>query len=67
MNVLGADVARQLLDIGGLDEVLTYVPPVLLGDGARLFSWPGGREIRLEHIHITDRAHATGLWFRVVR
>jgi len=67
VNVLGADVARQLLDIGALDEVLTYVAPVLLGGGTRLFSSPGGREIRLERTHVTELPHATGLWFRVVR
>ncbi len=41
VNVLGADVARQCLKAGELDEVLTIIAPVLLGDGTRLFDHPG--------------------------
>ncbi len=67
VNVLGADVARQLVEIGALDEVLTIVAPVLLGDGTRLFDSPGGAEVRLERISATAVPHATNLWFRVVR
>ena len=58
--VLGADVARQCLDVGALDEILVLVAPVLLGDGVRLFERPGGTEVRLEPISETN------LWFRVV-
>jgi dihydrofolate reductase len=67
VNVLGADVARQLIAIGVLDEVLTYVAPVLLGDGTRLFDSPGGADVQLERLRVTELPHATGLWFRVVR
>ena len=47
VNILGADVARQCLAAGLLDEVLVLVVPVLLGDGTRLFDWPGGRSVDL--------------------
>jgi dihydrofolate reductase len=67
VNVLGADIARQCLALGELDEVLTIVAPVLLGDGTRLFSQPGGRNIRLERFRVTEVPHATNLWMRVVR
>ena len=67
VNVMGADVARQLLATGHLDEVLTIVVPVLLGDGTRLFAWPGGHEVRLKRTHLSDAPHATNLWFRVLR
>ncbi|MEH1100867.1 dihydrofolate reductase family protein [Micromonospora sp. CPCC 205561] len=48
MSVLGADVARQCIEIGALDEILVYITPVLLGDGVRLFDRPGGSLVRLE-------------------
>jgi dihydrofolate reductase len=67
VNVLGADIARQCLELAQLDEVLTIIAPVLLGDGTRLFSQPGGRNIRLERFRVTEVPHATNLWFRVVR
>jgi dihydrofolate reductase len=67
VNILGADVARQCLEAGVLDEVLTIVAPVLLGDGTRLFDHPGGTNVRLERIGLTHVQHATNLWFRVVR
>ncbi len=48
VNVLGADVAKQCLEAGRLDEILVYVAPVLLGDGTRLFEHAGGTDVRLE-------------------
>ena len=35
VNILGADIARQCLELGELDEVLAIIAPVLLGDGHR--------------------------------
>lgn len=67
VNVLGADVARQCLEAGKLDEVLTVVVPVLLGDGTRVFDHPGGRQVQLEPLSVTQLPHATNLWMRVVR
>jgi dihydrofolate reductase len=67
VNVLGADVARQCLVAGVLDEVLIYIVPTLLGDGVRLLDQPGGMSVRLERTRLTSLPHATGMWFRVVR
>ncbi len=67
VNVLGASVARQCLEIGALDDVLTIVVPVLLGDGTRLFEVPGGRQVPLELVHATPLPHATNLWYQVPR
>ncbi|MEV4320531.1 dihydrofolate reductase family protein [Actinocrispum sp. NPDC049592] len=50
VSVLGADVARQLIEAGLLDEILVAITPVLLGDGVRLFDHPGGTKVRLEVI-----------------
>jgi dihydrofolate reductase len=67
VNIIGADVARQCLDAGELDEVLVLIAPVLLGDGVRLFAQPGGTNIKLERLSLTHTPHATNLWFRVRR
>jgi dihydrofolate reductase len=67
VNVIGADVARQCVDAGVLDEVLVRVAPVLLGDGVRLFDRPGGTNVRLERLRVTQAPSATNLWFRVAR
>jgi dihydrofolate reductase len=66
VNVLGAEVARQCLEVGELDEVLTIIAPVLLGDGTRLFQHPGGRTVQLERVRVSEVPHATNLWWRVV-
>jgi dihydrofolate reductase len=62
VNVLGADVARQCLAAGLLDEILMFVAPVLLGDGVRMFEHPGGTHVRLEQL-----PDSTAHWYRVVR
>lgn len=63
--ILGADVARQCLEAGELDEVLMCVAPVMLGDGVRMFEHPGGTEAMLERISVAAEPGATNLWFRV--
>lgn len=67
VNVLGASIARQCLQRGELDEVLVCIAPVLLGDGVRLLDLPGGTNVRLERTDVSVAAHATNVWFRVVR
>jgi dihydrofolate reductase len=64
--VLGADTARSCLNAGVLDEVLVHIAPVLLGDGVRLHEHPGGTNIKLERISLTESPKVTNLWFRVV-
>jgi len=65
VNVLGANIARQCLDAGVLDEILVLIAPVLLGDGIRLFDRPGGTNVKLERISLTQAPQATNLWLRV--
>ncbi|WP_030263754.1 dihydrofolate reductase family protein [Streptomyces violens] len=67
VNVLGADVAKQCLAAGALDEILVCIVPVLLGDGVRLFDQPGGVDVPLERIELSRTPQATNLWLRVVR
>ncbi len=67
VNVLGADVARQCLEAGLLDEILVFVAPVLLGDGTRLFEWAGGRSVDLVPRLVSEGPKATALWYDVRR
>ena len=66
VNVLGADVARQCLEAGALDEIMVFVAPVLLGDGTRLFEVAGGTNVRLDPINV-GKLGPTNLWYRVRR
>jgi dihydrofolate reductase len=67
VNILGADTARQCLEAGVLDEIYTFIAPVLLGDGVRLFDHPGGTNVTLERLSLTQAPGATNLRMRVVR
>jgi dihydrofolate reductase len=62
--ILGADVARQALEAGQVDEILTFIAPVLLGDGTRLFQ---GRMVKLERLTQKEHPAAAELWYRVLR
>jgi dihydrofolate reductase len=66
VNVLGADIARQCLEAGALDEILVFITPVLLGDGVRLFDHPGGTNVKLERLSLTHAPLATNIWLRVI-
>jgi dihydrofolate reductase len=66
LEILGADVATQCLQLGIVDEILVYVLPVLLGDGIR-FSSPGLARIDLEPIDSTRSGAVTILRFRIRR
>ncbi|MGN6678133.1 MAG: dihydrofolate reductase family protein [Streptosporangiaceae bacterium] len=65
LEILGADVARQCLRRGLVDEIRVYVLPVLLGDGVRFYSSPGLARIDLEPISSTRADAVTILRFRV--
>jgi dihydrofolate reductase len=60
VDVLGADVARQLIAARLLDEVLLFFAPVLLGDGVRVFDHPGGTQVLLDRV-----PGETEHWYRV--
>lgn len=65
--VLGADIARQLVEAGALDEVIVTIVPVLLGGGTRLFDRPGGPPVQLERTRVVTAPHAVTVWMRVLR
>ena len=61
----GADVARQCLKLGLLDEIGIDLVPVLLGKGVRLFEYLGIEPIQLEIIGVTEDVGVTHLRYRV--
>lgn len=65
--IFGATTAARCLEAGLLDEILVHVAPVLLGDGTRVFSHPGGTNVKLERIRTDEAAPIASQWLRVVR
>ncbi|MEV8634949.1 dihydrofolate reductase family protein [Streptosporangium sp. NPDC051023] len=65
--MFGADVTRQCVEEGLVDEILIHLVPVLLGDGVRLFGGPGGRRTSLEKIGRGRPRQLTDLRFRVLK
>jgi dihydrofolate reductase len=63
VNILGADVAKQCITAGLLDEILMFVAPVLLGDGVRMFDHPGGTKVPLTPM---PGEVAPAYWYRLV-
>jgi dihydrofolate reductase len=65
LEILGADVARQCLRRGLVDEILVYLLPVLLGDGVRFYSSQELARIDLEPLDSTRAGAVTILRFGV--
>jgi dihydrofolate reductase len=63
--VLGANVARQCLEAGLLDEIIVHVAPVLVGDGVRLFDRVGGAPVHLTPTSSADEGGMTVLRYSV--
>ena len=62
----GADVIRQALDAGLVDELTIIVAPVVLGGGKRLFEG-FTRSLDLEHPGVRQSQYATFIDYRVTR
>ncbi|MEV7008162.1 dihydrofolate reductase family protein [Streptosporangium sp. NPDC051022] len=65
--VTGANVARQCIEAGLVDELLIHLVPVLVGDGVRLFDNPGGDWVALETISVEGPGDMANLRYRVVK
>lgn len=48
VQIISADIARQALEHGLVDELQVFSAPVMLGDGTRAFEVPGGRLVEWE-------------------
>jgi dihydrofolate reductase len=66
IGVGGADVARQCLKLGLLDEIQIDLVPVLLGRGVRLFEYLGIEPVELEITGVRRSPGVVHLSFRVV-
>jgi dihydrofolate reductase len=67
VGVGGADVTRQCLKAGLLDEIGIDLVPVLLGSGVRLFEHLGIEPVELERTSVTEAPGVTHIRFRVVK
>jgi dihydrofolate reductase len=65
VNLIGADVGRQCIEAGLVDEIIVLVAPILLGAGVRFFSHSTGAPINLEIISATQSGQITNLHYRV--
>lgn len=63
----GADLARQFLAAGLLDEISLHVAPVLFGGGTRLFDGVPAEHVRLEPLEVVDTPRAAHTRYRVVK
>ena len=62
----GADLIRQALAAGLVDELAITIAPVVLGAGKRLFDG-FDRSVDLEHVGVRQSPWATHITYRVVR
>jgi dihydrofolate reductase len=62
----GADVIRQALEAGLVDELTVIIAPVVMGGGKHLFDG-FSRSLDLEHLGVRQSQHATFIDYRVKR
>jgi dihydrofolate reductase len=65
LELFGADLARQALGAGLLDEIIVHIAPVLLGDGVRLYGAPGAPRVALERTALAASGPVVDVRFRV--
>ncbi len=63
----GADVGRQFLRAGLVDELSLHVVPVVFGGGTRLFGDDPAERVQLEALSAIQTPSATHLTYRIVR
>ena len=64
VEVFSADIGRQLLERGLIDEIDLHVAPILLGDGIRLYDNPGAAPIRLDRMCVPDPTAEVNVRYR---
>ena len=67
INVMGADLARQLLVAGLINEINVNVVPILLGCGASLFGGLHAGQIEFQQIGAAPSSTVTHIRYRVTR
>ena len=61
----GADLLRQCLDAGVVDEFTLTIAPVLLGGGTRLFDGIERTDLGFERTGVIESPYATHLRYEV--
>lgn len=61
----GADIMRQYLAAGLVDELRLHIAPMLLGDGIRLFEGSDARRIELKKVSAIETPGASHFRFEV--
>jgi dihydrofolate reductase len=67
VNIMGADLTRQLLRAGLIDEIEINLVPIVLGAGASLFGGLEPEEITLRQIAVRPASAVTHLRYGVVK
>ncbi|MBO2454627.1 dihydrofolate reductase family protein [Actinomadura barringtoniae] len=68
LALFGADIPRQCLQLGLVDEILLHQIPILLGDGVRFFADAALAEpVRLERIECATSGQITDFRFRPLK
>lgn len=62
----GADIGRQFVEAGLVDEISIHLVPVLFGSGTRMFEQLSSDHIQLEPAEVIDTPAATHLRYRVL-
>jgi dihydrofolate reductase len=63
----GADLGRQYLAAGLVDEISIHLVPVLFGTGTRMFEDLQKGHVRLEPVDVLSTPSATHLRYRILR
>ena len=66
LEIFGGELASQCLRLALVDELHLHLVPILLGDGIRLFSTPGGTRVSLDMLDTTQSGPVTTVRYRVV-
>jgi dihydrofolate reductase len=67
LMIIGADVARQCLASGLIDEVVVFIAPVLLGDGVRLVARLDDAPVELQLVGSGQAGQIAHLRFAIAR
>ena len=63
----GADLVRQLVAEGLVDELRVDVMPVIIGAGRRFFDGDEWRQVRLKKLGVEEAGSRTSILFRVAK